>query len=271
MKKILGVVLSFGLIFFIPYAVNWLFSNPAPCDLMVARWNEAEALGYGGDVLSFVGTVVLGAIAVYQTSQAHGQTERANQLAQDALTQTEKANELAAQMQKLEQAKFVSMVSYRGKDRIIHEVASSQASSIHKTSLSTYDYFDLGGNNPQSERYFIIDAEIENKSEFPIVQIGIHPGTMENSNCILYGMKTYVENAVYIPANSKGEIRIGIPADILKSTNTTALSLTFIFTNIFDYNTRARLDIENLGVMGKFTNTTYRLAKFVDVKPKDAE
>ena len=114
MNKIIGcIVLSIALIFFIPMAVNWLFKKPALCEPMVAKWNEADALVYGGDVLSFIGTVVLGAIAVFQTRKAYEQTERANQLAKDALVQTEKANKLANQMQKLAQARFVSMVAVK--------------------------------------------------------------------------------------------------------------------------------------------------------------
>lgn len=269
MKKILGcIVLSIALIFFIPIAVNWLFTKPALCELMVANWNEADALGYGGDVLSYLGTVVLGAVAVFQTSKAHGQTDRANQLAQDALVQTEKANELAAQMQRLEQARFVSMVSLI--DVVYEAVASGGSKRVRnraKPPISEHIVLSSPGTTPSG--YFILDLDIENKSDYPIVQMMVHPGTRETDNCVVYGMVTSIERAVYIPAQGIAGISISIPYDILKKVHVSEMVLSIDFVNIFDYTTNASLYLYNLGVENRRFDYKYRLAKFVDVKPPE--
>lgn len=257
-------VALFALSLLIPFGINEIYKIGQGWDnAYITLWDASDVFSYFGSYLSFFGSIVLGAVAVIQTADANKQTAEANK-------QTERANELAAQMQKLEQAKFVSMVSLITNGRRIQEVQASQAKTIHKASMSSFDYFDLCADTPKSTRYFILDAEVENNSEYPLVHIGIHPGIVGNSNCILYGMRNLTESAVYIAPNSKRDIRIAIPADLLKKAGTTALSLSIVFTNIFDYQTRARLDIETLGVVGKYPTTTYRLAKFVDIKPKDS-
>ena len=39
---------------------------PAISEAFVAEWDAGDALGYYGAILSFIGTVVLGALALYQ-------------------------------------------------------------------------------------------------------------------------------------------------------------------------------------------------------------
>ena len=39
---------------------------PAISEAFVAEWDVGDALGYYGAILSFIGTVVLGALALYQ-------------------------------------------------------------------------------------------------------------------------------------------------------------------------------------------------------------
>lgn len=260
LKKLLTNIWFYVRMFFvsllIPPIINWMFRvGTETGEGIVTMWQAADALSFAGDYLSFFGTVILGAVAVFQTDKANAQTE--------------KANELATQMQKLEQAKFVSMVSLITSGRRTQEVSANQAKSIHKTSMSEYEYFDLSSNEPKSNRYIILDAEIQNDSDYPIVQIGIHPGVLGSSACMLLGMTNYLESAVYIPAREKYDIRIGIPADLIKSSGTKDLSLNIEYTNIFDYRTRARLDIRELGVSSRYPTTTYRLAKYIDVKPEE--
>ena len=51
--------------------IHILFKWKSNCYWIEAEWNAGDALGYFGDVLSFVGTVVLGYIAVKQTERAN--------------------------------------------------------------------------------------------------------------------------------------------------------------------------------------------------------
>lgn len=50
----------------IPFIINVLFKIYSPIYLFEAEWSAGDALGYYGDVLAFIGTVVLGALALYQ-------------------------------------------------------------------------------------------------------------------------------------------------------------------------------------------------------------
>ena len=63
-----------------------------------------EAVWTPGDLLTFVGTVVLGYIAVYQTKRANDMTEKANQIAEQA-TQT------SSRLMDLQEAEYIPIIS----------------------------------------------------------------------------------------------------------------------------------------------------------------
>ena len=50
----------------IPFVINLLFKINSNICFLQAEWSAGDALGYYGAVLSFLGTVVLGALALYQ-------------------------------------------------------------------------------------------------------------------------------------------------------------------------------------------------------------
>ena len=50
----------------IPFILNLLFKLGSSTNIIKAEWSAGDALGYYGDVLSFLGTVILGALALYQ-------------------------------------------------------------------------------------------------------------------------------------------------------------------------------------------------------------
>lgn len=50
----------------IPFAINLLFKIGTKISIFQAEWSAGDALGYYGAVLSFLGTVILGALALYQ-------------------------------------------------------------------------------------------------------------------------------------------------------------------------------------------------------------
>ncbi len=58
--------------------INFLFKINSNCYWIEAEWEAGDVLGYFGDVLSFLGTVVLGYIAI-------AQTEKANQMNKELL------------------------------------------------------------------------------------------------------------------------------------------------------------------------------------------
>ena len=63
---IASCIAVFLLLLGVPFAINLLFKIPATSEVFRAEWDAGDALGYYGAVLSFIGTVVLGILALYQ-------------------------------------------------------------------------------------------------------------------------------------------------------------------------------------------------------------
>lgn len=255
------VLLAGALSSFAPFWTCWLFSKS---EFLATNWNRADILDYWGNVLSVVGTVVLGVIAILQTSKAHEQTDRANQLAQNALMQTEKANKLAAQMQKLEQANFVSMVSV---SNVQVGKRSAENPKYKNMDMPNIEIIDLTADSFRSTFCYHIDTMFENDSDYPIVQIICHAGAHDNMTYLLYGMKS-VDCAIYIPPHGKQAIRFIVPREIFEKNDTYKFSLSVALINIYDYATRATIHISDLEMKNHKLEYSYRLAKFIDVRPQ---
>lgn len=67
----------------VPLVINVLFKVPAVADMFVAEWDAGDALGYYGAILSFIGTVVLGALALYQNHIIKAEADRKAALAEE--------------------------------------------------------------------------------------------------------------------------------------------------------------------------------------------
>lgn len=60
----------------IPFIINLLFKFNFNISIFEAEWSAGDALGYYGAVLSFLGTVVLGALALYQNHMIKEEAEK---------------------------------------------------------------------------------------------------------------------------------------------------------------------------------------------------
>ncbi len=49
--------------------INWLYKQPAPTAFFVMEWEAADALTYYGAVLTFLSTVALSALCLWQNHQ----------------------------------------------------------------------------------------------------------------------------------------------------------------------------------------------------------
>ena len=105
---------------------------------------------------------MLGAVTVYQTKKAHQQTEKANNLA-------EQSNELAERMQKLEEIKYISMVS----------LDNFKLVKMRKEHVDYYDK-DLGrtavmyfSSEKVEREYYCFNLVLKNDSSFPLTEIDI--------------------------------------------------------------------------------------------------
>lgn len=73
-KKTLGIICG---IIILPIAiVHILFKIKTGCSLLQAEYGPGDMLGYFGDVLSFLGTVILGYVAIRQTERANDISEK---------------------------------------------------------------------------------------------------------------------------------------------------------------------------------------------------
>lgn len=209
----------------------------------ITLWLPADTLAFYGSYLTFVGTVVLGIVAVYQNKKAQGLNE---------------------QLQKLQQAQYISMVSAT---KVMIETRSSTTPKFMNTQMKDINVIDLVAEGFTTKNCYHIDAEFKNDSEYPIVQMQVHPGKRTNGNCQLYGMKNQIDQAVYIAKGESVCYRYIIPCEIFETTQQYGLQLSVTFINVFDYATPAALHISDLQDKHHRNEYQYRLSKFTDVRP----
>lgn len=210
----------------------------------VTNWNAADVLAFYGSFLSFAGTVILGIIAIWQNDKAH---------------------QLNQQLQKLEQAQYVSMVSV---NRVMVNRSSRTTPNYMNTQMPSITAMDLIAGTEECPHTYHIDVEIKNESTYPLVQMKIHPSKRTNGNGQLYGMKNLHEQAVYIPGNGTACFRYIIPCEKIEFSQTHPFQISLDFVNIFDYTTSANLYITGLSKTGGKAEYQYRLLKFTDIRPK---
>ena len=70
------IVIITGIIIVPMLLVHILFKIKTGCYLLQADWESGDMLGYFGDVLSFLGTIVLGYVAIRQTEKANAISEK---------------------------------------------------------------------------------------------------------------------------------------------------------------------------------------------------
>lgn len=64
-KKLIAFTI-FMVIFGVPLIIHILFKLHPNVDFFVAEWTAGELLSYYGSILAFLGTVILGALSLYQ-------------------------------------------------------------------------------------------------------------------------------------------------------------------------------------------------------------
>lgn len=240
--KICVFILVVLIVFLIPIIINESYKVGRG---YITMWGAADVLSFYGSFLSFIGSIILGIVAIWQNNKAY------------------KLNE---QLQKLQQAEYISMVSVK---RVIVERENSSNLNLMNKQNSQIDIIDMTKDGFSSDEFYYIDAEIKNDSKYPIVQMQIHPSDIKNANGLFYGMKNLVDQAIYIPSGESTCFRYIVPCKIFDYVNTYELRFSFNFINIFDHGTPANLYISDLTKNGNCTEYKYRLFKFIDVRPKD--
>lgn len=283
LKKLLSKPWTYIILFIaslvIPFIINGLYKCGQKCEHpYITMWNAEDVLAFYGSYLSFFGTIVLGAVAVFQTDKANKQTDTANtistdaleqakqsnRIAQEALVQTQRANDLAAEMQKLERAKFVSLVSM---DEIETSRHSIDSSNCYSNTMKISEVINMvSPHYRKSDRYYHVDIRFINDSDFPILHISANAWDRNNNKALDYGIKPD-DKAIYIPPKKELCIRFLIPTRAFVDYKVFGLTMQFSFTNVYDYTSVATLTIENLAVNGTNKDCTYQLEKITDAKP----
>lgn len=242
-RIITGTIVGITIVvFMIPFVINELYKmGPG----YVTEWHAEDVLSFYGALLSCVGTVVLGVVAIKQN---------------------DRSNQLNEQLQKIQQAEYVSMVEAKS---IFLEKRSSATQNFVNPHAQNQNIFliDLTANKFSSQESYYIDVKFENDSKYPIVQMRVHPGCRDKVNGTIYGMQNWIDKAVYIPQSGNAWFRFIIPCKIFEKVNKYELQLSIDFVNVFDYTTSANLIFPDLRKSGQYRDFQYRLLKFIDVKP----
>lgn len=75
-KIILIIFIFCFIIFFVPFLINVVFKIDFNISLLQSEWTAGDALNFYGSVLSFIGTITLGTISVWQTKKANNLSEK---------------------------------------------------------------------------------------------------------------------------------------------------------------------------------------------------
>ncbi len=113
----------------VPFIINEAYKKGTG---YITLWEAKDVLAFYGCFLSFLGSLSLGIVAIFQNKKANEQTT--------------KANKLTEQMQRLEQAKFVSMVEVKLNQHIMAYQTIGQVKSHTRVAGQ---FISLAADNPE--------------------------------------------------------------------------------------------------------------------------
>lgn len=225
----------------VPFIINESYKVGAG---YITKWGAADVLSFYGSYLTFIGTVILGAVAIYQNKKAH---------------------QLNEQLQKLQQAQYISMVSI---SKLEISKQSVKCPKYLNTHMRDIEIIDLTADQFKTEQCYHLDIEFENSSSYPIVQIIAHTGSWNEVSEIFWGIVDFKEATIYIPEHGKKAIRFIIPRDVFEQKKEYQFYLDVNFYNVFDYGTPATIYIDDLESLLRENKYKYCLSKITDIRPK---
>lgn len=226
----------------VPFIINELYKVGGG---YITEWDAADVLSFYGSYLAFIGTIILGAVAIFQNKKAH---------------------QLNEQLQRLQQAQFISMISI---ENLEISKRSVQYPKYMNTNMKDIEIIDLTADFFETTQCYHIDVEFKNSSPYPVVQIVAHAGARKTIIGMLWGMVGFREVAIYIPEHGKKAIRFIVPSAAFEREKKYQFTLSVDFFNVFDYGTPATIYIEDLENATRKNEYKYRLSKFTDIRPKD--
>lgn len=157
------------------------------------------------------------------------------------------------QMQKFQQAQFISMVSAK----------DISVKLDPKLKMDNPEYFiDVTNKAMEESARCDIAITFENFSDYPVVQMNIHMDN-DNEKHESNGMVPYLEHQVYIAPHSIATYHILAPLRSFVERDSYICKIEIDYINIFDYSTTAMINIPDF----KKKEYSYRLKKVNDIKP----
>ncbi|MCD7883791.1 MAG: hypothetical protein LUI87_08850 [Lachnospiraceae bacterium] len=129
--------------------IQILFSINAPCDFLVAKWSA-------GDILSYIGTVSLGVIALWQNSTFQEENEKSQERLKDIAL---RANELVLT------SKIVEYESENLKELKVNLIEFSEACDPQTFGI-------LLANNDDDSQKLVISAQLEQRIDKSFMALG---------------------------------------------------------------------------------------------------
>lgn len=120
-KKLIAFII-FMVIFGVPLIIHILFKLHPNIDFFVAEWTAGEILGYYGSILAFLGTVILGALSLYQNQIIKQESDKRAEL----LEQRERESNMP-------RFRFNFMINQRDNSKLkfnIENISSNVANNI---------------------------------------------------------------------------------------------------------------------------------------------
>lgn len=134
----IAILLLLIIIIGIPIAINWLYKQAALSTFFVAEWEAADALSYYGSVLTFLGTVALSTLSLWQNHQIKAGNDKHTAF----LEQMEKAkNALHFKIQVaalLDNASKVKIILNNLTENIAYNISVSNLQIINRVSGAPY-------------------------------------------------------------------------------------------------------------------------------------
>ncbi|AXI00035.1 hypothetical protein DV702_10060 [Sporosarcina sp. PTS2304] len=135
-----------------PLLLNWIYYLKAPWDFLAVGYDLPNLLGYYGAVLTFLGTMSLGIVTVYQNYVSHQKTVEINRLTLELQKKSmaiaeqryekEQLNEIKKNTPKFEIKNKGSNGSYMNLQAELKNVSSIIVSGIKSISFEVFDEKD---------------------------------------------------------------------------------------------------------------------------------
>lgn len=194
------VVIILLFLFFIivmPLILNWIYYSDAPCNFFIVGYDISNILDYYGAILTFIGTVSLGIITVYQNYVSQKKTDEVNKLTLELQKKSmamaeqnyekEKQHEINKNTPKFELRNSGCNGNYANLRAILKNVSNIIVSGIKSVSFEVFDESNAivaTSDKVKSEMLSLLPGQETN--------INFHNIELKSSNLInVHGQQVY--------------------------------------------------------------------------------